>query len=189
MRTGRPKVFLSVSAEERETLQRWARRPKTARALALRARIVLRCAEGVGNKVVAVELGITGQTVGKWRSRFIEKRLDGLLDEPRPGAPRRISDQDVDRVLTMTLESTPRDATHWSTRSIAKVLGSPRPQSAGSGVPLRCSPIAVRLSSSPRTLSLSRRCGISPPGTSLIGAAYARRGDARNESPALMAST
>jgi len=112
-----------MSVEERETLKRWARRPKTAQALALRARILLRCAEGFDNRAVAVEMGITGQTVGKWRSRFIEKRLEGLLDEPRPGAPRQIRDEDVERVLTVTLESAPRDATHWSTRSMAKMSG------------------------------------------------------------------
>lgn len=123
MRSGRPKAVLIMSVEERETLERWARRPKTAQALALRARILLRCAEGFDNRAVAVEMGITGQTVGKWRSRFIEKRLEGLLDEPRPGAPRQIRDEDVERVLTVTLESTPRDATHWSTRSMAKVSG------------------------------------------------------------------
>ena len=123
MRSGRPKAALTMSVEERETLKRWARRPKTAQALALRARILLRCAEGVDNGAVAAEMGITGQTVGKWRSRFIEKRLEGLLDEPRPGAPRQIRDEDVERVLTVTLESTPRDATHWSTRSMAKMSG------------------------------------------------------------------
>jgi transposase len=123
MRSGRPKAALTMSVEERETLKRWARRPKTAQALALRARILLRCAEGFDNGAVAVEMGITGQTVGKWRSRFIEKRLEGLLDEPRPGAPRQIRDEDVERVLTVTLESTPRDATHWSTRSMARVSG------------------------------------------------------------------
>lgn len=123
MRRGRPKLVLTVSIEEREMLQRWARRPKTGQALALRARILLRCAEEVDNSAVAAEMGVTGQTVGKWRSRFLEKRLEGLLDEPRPGAPRQIGDAEVERVLTMTLESTPRDATHWSTRSMAKVSG------------------------------------------------------------------
>ena len=123
MRRGRPKALLTMSVEEKETLERWARRPKTAQALAVRARILLRCAEGVDNSAVAAAMGITGQRVGKWRSRFLEKRLEGLLDEPRPGAPRQIHDEDIERVLTMTLESTPRDATHWSTRSMAKVSG------------------------------------------------------------------
>ena len=99
------------------------RRPSTAQALALRATIVLGCAEGKTNTVVAAELGITIQTVGKWRSRFVEQRLDGLLDEPRPGAPRLISDADVERVITLTLETKPDDATHWSTRSLANRAG------------------------------------------------------------------
>jgi transposase len=119
----RPKARLRVAPSEREALQRWSRRPKTAQALALRARIVLRCAEGKDNGVVAEELGITRQMVGKWRKRFVDRRLDGLLDEPRPGAPRRISDAQVERVITKTLESTPRGATHWSTRSMAKTAG------------------------------------------------------------------
>jgi transposase len=120
---GRPKAKLLVAPSEREVLQRWSRRPKTAQALALRARIVLRCAEGKNNDVVAEELGVTRQMVGKWRQRFVVRRLDGLLDEPRPGAPRRISDADVERAITKTLESTPRGATHWSTRSMAKATG------------------------------------------------------------------
>jgi transposase len=123
MRTGRPKARVVVSPPERETLERWARRPKTAQALALRARIVLACAQGDFNSAIATRLSVTPQTVGKWRARFLAKRLDGLLDEPRPGAPRRIQDEHVEQVLTTTLESTPRDATHWSTRSMAKACG------------------------------------------------------------------
>jgi transposase len=123
MPIGRPIPSLSLTADERDTLERWRRRPSTAQALALRATLVLSCAEGKSNTVVAGELGITKQTVGKWRSRFIEQRLDGLLDEPRPGAPRRIGDEDVERVLTLTLATTPDDATHWSTRSMAKRAG------------------------------------------------------------------
>src|SRR6202171_5034039 len=126
MRTGRPIAPLSVTAEERERLQEWARRPKTAQALALRSRIVLECAAGQPNVVVAGKLGITHQTVGKWRQRFVEQRLDGLLDEPRPGTPRKVSDAQVERVLTMTLESVPKDATHWSTRSLAAQCGLSR---------------------------------------------------------------
>jgi len=114
---------LIVAPGERESLVRWARRRKTAQALALRARIVLRCAEGLDNTGVAEELGVTKNTVGRWRRRFVERRLDGLLDEPRPGAPRRIKDQDLERVLIKTLEETPRDATHWSTRSMARASG------------------------------------------------------------------
>src|SRR5580692_12027639 len=123
MRSGRPKVALVLNAEEQTVLSQWARRRKTAQALALRARIVLACAEKVSNQQVAAELGITQQTVGKWRQRFVRDRLAGLLDEPRPGAPRTVSDADVERILTMTLESTPPDATHWSTRSFAQRVG------------------------------------------------------------------
>ena len=98
MRTGRPKARLVVSPPERRTLERWARRPKTAQALAQRARIVLACAEGQLNTAIAAKLNVTPQTVGKWRARFLAKRLDGLLDEPRPGAPRRIRDEHVEQV-------------------------------------------------------------------------------------------
>lgn len=123
MPRGRPKEPLVVSDEQRSELERLARRRKTAQSLALRARIVLTCAQGGTNQAVAKELGITGATVGKWRQRFVAGGVDGLLDEPRPGAPRTISDEDVERVVTMTLESTPRAATHWSTRSMAKAAG------------------------------------------------------------------
>ena len=126
MRTGRPIPVLSLTEAEQETLQNWARRPKSAQALALRARIVLRCAEGMTNTAVARQVQVRSQTVGKWRQRFVERRLDGLLDEPRPGTPRKVSDADVERALTMTLESTPKDATHWSTRSLAKQAGLSR---------------------------------------------------------------
>jgi transposase/transposase-like protein len=94
--------------------------------LALRARIILLCAAGQTNTEVAAALGITKQTVGKWRQRFVAKRLDGLLDEPRPGTPRKLSDAEVERVLALTLESVPTDATHWSTRSLAKASGLSR---------------------------------------------------------------
>ena len=120
MRTGRPVAPIVLTTEERETLERWARRPTTAQALALRARLVLRCAAGETATAIARDVHITKQTVGKWRGRFFARRLDGLLDEPRPGVPRTITDADVERVLTTTLESTPHDATHWSTRSLAK---------------------------------------------------------------------
>jgi transposase len=114
---------LTLSAEERETLQGWAQRPKTAQALALRARIVLACAEGKNNTAVSTALRVCKPTVGKWRGRFVAKRLAGLLDEPRPGAPRRIGDAAVERVLTLTLESMPSNATHWSTRLLARRCG------------------------------------------------------------------
>jgi transposase len=123
MRRGRPKIDLMVSGEEREILLGWVARRRTAQAQALRARIVLRCSEGLDNVEVAEELGVTGQTVCKWRQRFVKRRIAGLLDEPRVGTPRKLSDAAVERVLTMTLESSPRDATHWSTRSLAKSCG------------------------------------------------------------------
>jgi transposase len=123
MRTGRPKAELVVTSAEREALERWARRPKTAQALARRARIVLECATGVPNRVVATRFRVTEQMVGKWRARFVGRRLDGSLDEPRPGAPRRAGDDDVERLLTLTLETMPRDATHWSTRAMAAKTG------------------------------------------------------------------
>lgn len=123
MPRGRPKAVLTVSEEDRETMLRWSRRPKSSNSLAQRARIVLRCSEGASNSAVAQELGVTDQTVGKWRARYVARGLEGLLDEPRCGAPRTISDQQVEEVVIRTLESTPKDATHWSTRSMAKASG------------------------------------------------------------------
>src|SRR5665647_509660 len=120
---GRPKAELVLTGEERETLERWARRPTSAQALAQRCRIVLACAQGLSNQQVAAAEGVNQVTVGKWRARFAARRLDGLHDEPRPGAPRTISDADVERVLVKTLEEAPRDATHWSTRSLAAQVG------------------------------------------------------------------
>ena len=123
MRTGRPIAPLSLAVEERESLESWTRRPTSAQALAQRARIVLECAAGNPNMVVARKLRVTPQTVGKWRQRFLDRRLDGLLDEPRPGAPRQVGDAQIERVVRLTLESTPADATHWSTRAMAKRSG------------------------------------------------------------------
>ena len=123
MPRGRAMPPLVLTREERESLERWTRRPTTAQAVAQRARIVLRCATGASNQAVARELGATRLTVGRWRQRFVTKRLDGLLDEPRPGAPRKITDADVERVVRLTLETAPRDATHWSTRAMAKRAG------------------------------------------------------------------
>lgn len=111
MASGRPKAALVLSPTERETLEGYVWRRTTGQAIALRARIVLRCASGLTNLAVAEELGVTHQTAGKWRQRFVERRLAGLHDEPRPGAPRRITDRHVERVLVQTLESQPRDAT------------------------------------------------------------------------------
>src|SRR2546429_2023337 len=123
MRIGRPIPPLALTDDERETLERWARRPTTAQALAQRARVILACAADETNTRVARHLRLTKQTVGKWRSRFLAKRLDGLLDDPRPGAPRTISDARVEDVVTLTLETKPRDATHWSTRAMAARCG------------------------------------------------------------------
>ena len=123
MAIGRPIPVLTLTDEERDMLERWARRPTTAQALAQRAGVVLACARGQTNTRVAHELRLTKQTVGKWRSRFLAARLDGLLDEPRPGAPRRISDAQVEQLVTLTLEAKPRDATHWSTRAMAARCG------------------------------------------------------------------
>ena len=117
MRLGRPVIPIVLTTDERETLERWARRPTTAQAIAMRARLVLRCAAGEPATAIARDVHVTKQTVGKWRARFVARRLDGLLDDPHPGVPRTITDAHVERVLTTTLESTPRDATHWSTRS------------------------------------------------------------------------
>ena len=114
---------LHISPEERETLSRWIARRKTAQALALRARIVLACEAGGSNTEVANDLGLYRLTVAKWRSRFLQQGIDGLLDEPRPGAPRTIGDADVERVITLTLEGQPTDSTHWSTRSMARQTG------------------------------------------------------------------
>jgi transposase len=122
-RRGRPTSEVALSADERATLERWARRPKSAQALALRCRIVLAAADGEANGEIAARLGCHPATVGKWRRRFAERGLDGLHDEPRPGKPRSISDDDVERVIAKTLEQTPTNATHWSTRSMAEATG------------------------------------------------------------------
>jgi transposase len=123
-RSGCPKAELTLTDDEREALQRLARRVRTNRDLATRAKIVIACAEdGVSDLVVAEKLHISNKTVGKWRNRFIERRLEGLLDEPRPGAPRKYTDEDVEKVVVQTLEAKPKGRTHWSTRSMAKAAG------------------------------------------------------------------
>src|SRR5580692_5514321 len=114
---------LELTVDEREKLETWARRPKTSQRLALRSRIVLAAAAGMENGDIADELKVTRQTVGKWRQRFHENRLDGLVDEPRPGAPRTISDAHVEEVIAKTLETKPDNGTHWSTRGMAKAVG------------------------------------------------------------------
>src|SRR5215467_9741822 len=129
VRRGRPKAPLMLSDEERETLVRWSRRAKSSQALAVRCRIVLGCAEDGGlrdNQDVAAALGIWPQTVTRWRRRLLDRRLEGLVDEPRPGAPRRITDDQVEQVIVKTLEATPADATHWSRASMAAQSGLSR---------------------------------------------------------------
>jgi transposase len=116
-------VEVELKDEERDVLERWARRPKSSQALALRCRIVLAAATGKANTEIAAELGCNRGTVGTWRSRFARRRLDGLHDEPRPGKPRSITDADVERVIVTTLEREPQNATHWSTRSLAQATG------------------------------------------------------------------
>src|SRR3989442_13259733 len=112
-----------LGGEERVVLERWARRPKSSQALAFRCRVVLAAAEGRSSKEIAAELGCNANTVGKWRSRFARRGIDGLHDEPRPGKPRTIGDDDVERGIVKTLEEQPANATHWSTRSMAAATG------------------------------------------------------------------
>jgi transposase len=116
-------VSIELSEGERVQLGLWARRRRSAQALALRCRVVLLAAEGLNNTEIAQRLGVHRLMVRKWRSRFAEYRLDGLIDEPRPGKPRTITDEQVEEVIVKTLESTPKNATHWSTRSMAREVG------------------------------------------------------------------
>jgi len=125
-RAGRPTVEIELSDEERDTLQRWARRHSSAQALALRSRIVLACAQGKTNTSIAAELGCNQVTVAKWRHRFAAERLEGLGDAPRPGAARTIGDDVVEAIVVETLETAPKDATHWSTRALAQRHGISR---------------------------------------------------------------
>ena len=120
---GRRATVVDLQAGDRPVLEGWAQRRKTAQALAMRARIVLKGADGLSATATALEMKVCLQTVGKWRKRYAERGVDGLLDEPRPGQPRKITDADVERVITLTLESKPKAATHWSTREMAKASG------------------------------------------------------------------
>jgi transposase len=122
-RRGPKLAELVLSEQERTTLERWVRRRNSSQALAMRCRIVLACASGASNQAVATRLGVSRPMVTKWRARFVARRLDGLADEPRPGAARTIDDEQVERVLVATLETAPKDATHWSTRGLAKQVG------------------------------------------------------------------
>ena len=124
MPRGPAAVSIELTDGERETLARWARRRRSAAGLAQRSRIVLACAEGQTNTAVAAQVGVSVPTVRRWRGRFAKQRLDGLLDEPRPGRPRTISDERVEEVIVKTLESVPPDGgTHWSTRQMATATG------------------------------------------------------------------
>jgi transposase len=116
-------VVIDLSAAEREQLEAWSRRRSSAQALAERSRIVLAAAEGLKTTEIARRLGVNVSTARRWRNRFAEHRLDGLTDEPRPGQPRRITDAQVEQVIVKTLETTPKDSTHWSTRSMAREVG------------------------------------------------------------------
>ncbi len=117
------RVEVILSDDEREVLERWARRPKSSQALALRCRIVLAAAAGEQSRDIAARLGCDPDTVGRWRGRFAKRSLDGLHDEPRPGKPRSIADEDIEQVIVKTLEEQPPNATHWSTRSMAAATG------------------------------------------------------------------
>jgi transposase len=123
MKRGRPKPALTISDQQREQLEQWTRRRTTAQALARRASIVMLSTEGIHDVEIARRLQTTRETVGRWRRRFLKHGVDGLWDEPRPGAPRKITDTDVERVITLTLETKPEDGTHWSTRGMAKKCG------------------------------------------------------------------
>ena len=164
-RRGRPTATPVLSDEERETLERWAPRRNSAQALALRCRIVLACAEGATNQEVAAGLGVHQATVGKWRGRFVAHRLDGLHDEPRPGAPRKITDEHVERVIVKTLGETPVDATHWSTRSMAKASGLNQTAVSRIWRAFGSSRIWPRASSCRPTRSSSTRCETSSGST------------------------
>jgi transposase len=120
---GKPAVAIELTEEERRGLEGLAGRRRTAQGLARRARIVLLAADGLENKEICVELNADANTVGKWRRRYAERRMDGLMDEPRPGAPRQIGDDEIAETIRLTLESTPRNATHWSLRSMAAAVG------------------------------------------------------------------
>ena len=145
-------VVIDLTDAERAQLESWARRRTSAQALALRSRIVLLADEGLNNTTIAARLGIAVGSARKWRNRFAEQRLDGLLDEPRPGRPRTIIDEKIEEVVIKTLETMPTDATHWSTRSMAREVGLT--QSASS-------PTAARAGSSRATRNSSTRCATS----------------------------
>ena len=142
---------LVLSVTERRALENWAKRRKTAQGLALRARIVLACAEGHSNTAVAAPAGVSRATVTKWRARFLARRLDGLGDQPRPGVPRTITDAQVEEVVVRTLEEIPEGATHWSKRELARQAGISPASVHRSGGRSGCSRGGPRTSRSPPT--------------------------------------
>ena len=159
--TGRPTAPLILTSEERAYLERQIRRRRVARSLSERCRVILRCADGLPSKSVASELGVHEHTVGKWRRRFLKDRIEGLLDEARPGRPRTIDDEQVAAIIERTLRSTPRDATHWSIRSMATETGFSHTTIRGSGTLSVCSRIVQRHSSFPATRYSSTRSATS----------------------------
>jgi transposase len=165
MAIGRPTKPLNVTPEENDKLSMLARRPKSAQAIAMRARIVLGCNDGLSNGEVAKRLGITGATVCKWRERFRIDRLEGLLDEPRPGAPRSITDAQVEEVITKTLESMPVNSTHWSTRLMAQKAGLSQTAIVRIWRAFGLQPHRVENFSFPKIRSSSKRCGTSSGST------------------------
>jgi len=170
---GRPKAQLVLSDDEREQPTALTLRRKTAQALALRARIVLACAEGVDNKSVAGRQRVTPQTVSKWRARFVEHRLDGLLDAPRPGAPRTIEDTPVDAVIAKTLETVAEGATHRSTRIMAREAGLSQTAVSRIWRAFGLQPHSQdTFTSSPATPSSSRRCATSSGCTVTVRSAF-----------------
>ena len=122
-RTGRPLARLELTTTERETLLRYARGRTVSQALALRSRIVLLCAEGMHNDQVAAAFSVTPMTVGKWRKRFIIHRVEGLADAPRPNMHRKLSDERIEELVRLTVQTKPKGSTHWSTRKLAKKIG------------------------------------------------------------------
>jgi len=156
---GRTAVAIELTAAERAELEGLAGRRRTAQGLAKRARIVLAAAEGIENKIIAQTLEADANTVGKWRRRFAEHRLDGLYDEPRSGAPRRIEDDEIAEIVRLTLETTPPDATHWSLRSMATAVGHAPSTVHRLWKRSACGHIAAIPSSSRPTRCLSKKCG------------------------------
>ena len=151
MRTGRPIPPLSITEDQRGALENSVRCPKDSASIGTEGTHHLACAGGQAEQVVAQQVRVRQQTVSKWRSRFLSKGLEGLLDKSRPGTPRKVSDTDVEKVLTMALVSQPRDATHWSTRSMAGQCGLSRRPLAGFGGLSPFSHIAAKPSNFPRT--------------------------------------